>query len=296
MATHYELQVSVNPAPLKGEMSVLFSGQGKPMEGHYIGPAVHDYYLLHIVLDGEGTFETLGEAYRLSQGDAFLIFPDMLVRYEASSTKPWSYMWVGFGGEGTEQVLRSIGITPGRPVVRGCALAKLRREVLRLRACLTRGESPALSNLEASARLRLVLSELGGPLLAAERGNPADDEGAGGMATGGRSFHSVEQAIRLLTMQFGQHTTVDGIARALGYHRSHLTKLFKEATGMSPMQYLTKVRMKKAEALLASDLTVAQVAASIGYNDPLFFTKQFRKWSGQSPTAFRKKLAGGGGG
>jgi AraC-like DNA-binding protein len=109
--------------------------------------------------------------------------------------------------------------------------------------------------------------------------------------TGHRSFRSVEQAIRLLTIQFGQHMTVDGIARTLGYHRSHLTKLFKEATGLSPMQYLNKVRMRKAESLLAGDLTVAQVAASVGYNDPLFFTKQFRKWSGQSPTEFRRRLA-----
>lgn len=293
MEKHYEWQLLVNDSPLKDDMSVLFSGQAKPMEGHYIGPAVHGYFLLHVVLDGEGTFETLGEKYRLTSGDAFVIFPDILVRYEASGTKPWSYMWIAFKGEGTEQVLRGIGITPGEAVIRRCPLTRLRREFLRVRAALSRGGSAALSNLEASARLRLALYDIG-------RARRADQEAgvenglareAEEMRAGHRSYRSVEQAIRLLTLQFGQHTTVDGIARTLGYHRSHLTKLFKEATGMSPMQYLNKVRMKKAEALLAGDLTVAQVAASIGYSDPLFFTKQFRKWSGHSPTEFRRRLA-----
>lgn len=300
MDTHYDWQLAVNEAPLKGEMSVLFSGWGKPVEGHYIGPAVHDFYLLHVVLDGEGVFETLGESYSLSAGDAFVIFPDILVRYEASHTKPWSYMWIGFAGEGTEQVLRGIGVTPDHAVIRGCPISRLSREFLRIRRSIgSSSESPALSNLEASAWLRMVLSGIGRVMR--NNSDSARHEGQAGvnddsaanavMGSGHRSFRSVEQAIRLLTLQFGQYTSVDRIARDLGYHRSHLTKLFKDTTGLSPMQYLFKARMKKAETLLAGDLTVAQVAASVGYNDPLFFTKQFRKWSGESPTSFRKKLA-----
>ncbi|RIX52346.1 AraC family transcriptional regulator [Paenibacillus nanensis] len=299
METHYEWQLSINEAPLKGEMSVLFSGQGKPVEGHFIGPAVHDYYLLHVVLDGEGVFETLGESYKLSAGDAFVIFPDILVRYEASRTKPWSYMWVAFDGEGTEQMLRGIGIAPDNAVIRACPLTRLRRQFLRIRRSIGASGTPALSNLEASAWLRMVLTDVGRVLQDGSSGQTgrADHAGMSGeravpySGSGHRSFRSVDQAIRLLTLQFGQYTSIDQIARTLGYHRSHLTKLFKDATGMSPMQYLYKVRMKKAETLLASDLTVAQVAASVGYNDPLFFTKQFRKWSGKSPTAFRKHQA-----
>lgn len=290
MDTHYEWQLSINEAPLKGEMSVLFSGQGKPVEGHYIGPAVHDFYLLHVVLDGEGVFETLGENYSLSAGDAFVIFPDILVRYEASHTKPWSYMWIAFAGDGAEQVLRGIGVTPDNAVIRGCPITRLRREFLRIRRCIGSNVSPAVANLEASARLRMVLADLGRVLHSGSIGQLGEKD-VHSPGSGYRFFRSVDQAIRLLTLQFGQYTSVDSIARALGYHRSHLTKLFKDTTGLSPMQYLFKVRMKKAETLLASDLTVAQVAASVGYNDPLFFTKQFRKWSGESPTEFRKRLA-----
>lgn len=281
METHYSHSLSINAAPLRGEMSVLFSGKGQPVEGHFIGPAVHDYYLIHIVLEGEGVFETLGETYPCTAGDAFVIFPDILVKYEASMSKPWQYMWIGFSGEIVEASLSSIGITPDRAVIRGCSLQTMKRMFRSLRKSMERTAYPALANMEAAGWLRLILYELG--LL-----HPMEE--AESSALQSRSYRQIDQAIRLLSLQYGQQLSIEGIARTLGYHRAHLTRLFKEATGLSPMQYLFKVRMKKAEELLEGDLTIAQVSASVGYNDPLFFTKQFRKWSGQSPTEFRRAL------
>ncbi len=281
METHHSYSLSINAAPLKGEMSVLFSGKGQPVAGHFIGPAVHDYYLIHIVLDGEGMFETLGNAYPCKAGDAFVIFPDILVKYEASMSNPWKYMWVGFSGEIVESSLASIGISPDRAVIRDCSLPAMKRMFRNLRKSMEKTNVPALGNMEASGWLRLILHELGQVHLTvnAEVNVPES-----------RSYRQIDQAIRLLSLQYGQQLSIEGIAHTLGYHRAHLTRLFKEATGLPPMQYLYKVRMKKAEELLEGELTIAQIAASVGYNDPLFFTKQFHKWSGQSPTEFRRNL------
>ncbi|MBD2867467.1 AraC family transcriptional regulator [Paenibacillus sp. IB182493] len=271
--------MSINAAPLKGEMSVLFSGQGAPVGGHFIGPAVHGYYLIHLVLDGEGVYETLGESHTLGTGDVFVIFPDILVKYEADKSNPWKYMWVAFSGEIVEESLTSIGIAPDRTVIRGCSLPAMKRMFRSLRKSLQRADFPKAGNMEASGWLRLILSEL------ALLRQPAETEAE---APPSRSFRQIDQAIRLLSLQYGQQLSIEGIAHTLGYHRAHLTKLFKEATGLSPMQFLFKIRMKKAEELLGGELTIAQIAASVGYNDPLFFTKQFHKWSGLSPTEFRK--------
>ncbi|CAM4348921.1 AraC family transcriptional regulator [Paenibacillus alkaliterrae] len=281
MDTHHYFMLSINAAPLKGEMSVLFSGKGKPVGGHFIGPAVHDYYLIHIVLDGEGVFETLGETHACRAGDAFVIFPDILVKYEASMSNPWTYMWVAFSGDIVESSLTSIGITPDRAVVRACPLPSMQRMFRSLRKSMEGTDFPALGNMEASGWLRLILYELG-------RLHLREETVVSGPRS--RSYRQIDQAIRLLSLQYGQQLSIEGIAQTLGYHRAHLTRLFKEATGLSPMQYLFKVRMKKAEELLEGELTIAQIAASVGYNDPLFFTKQFHKWSGQSPTEFRRDL------
>lgn len=312
---HFRYGLSINAAYDRGDFVVLFSGEADVVGGHYIGPAVHDYFLLHVVTAGEGTFETLGEKYRLKEGDAFLIFPDILVKYEASKMAPWTYMWVGFSGEQAEKALGRIGLTPERAALRGLSPGKLRDMFGSLRDCLDHGATAELGSMAASGWLRLVLHELGAAALA---GNAPPVDGVTGMdggedepkmmtrqaGAGGRPMNrplpedalpsrqgQIDQAIRMLSYQYGQHISIADIARKLGYHRAHLTKLFKETTGMSPMQYLNKIRMKKAEKLLAGDLTIAQVAASVGFNDPLFFTKQFRKWRGLSPTEFRKTLA-----
>jgi len=282
METHYTFTVNVNAAPLKGEMTVLFSGKGEPVSGHYIGPAVHDYYLIHIVLEGEGVFEALGETHRCAAGDAFVIFPDILVKYEADEEKPWKYMWVGFSGSIVEEALESIGITPDRAVVRNCPLEQLGPMFDHVFNSLDRTEYAAIGSMEASGWLRLILGKLA-------RQEEAREEGR--RASRATSYHQIEQAIRLLSLQYAQQLSIETIAKTLGYHRTHLTKLFKEATGVSPQQYLYKVRMKKAEELLGGGLTVAQIASSVGYSDPLFFTKQFHKWSGMSPTSFRKAKA-----
>ncbi|NIK80391.1 AraC-like DNA-binding protein [Paenibacillus castaneae] len=282
MEKHHQFVLSLNAAPIKGEMSVLFSGKAHPVAGHFIGPAVHDYYLIHIVLDGEGVFETLGESYPCKAGDAFVIFPDILVKYQANTDHPWKYMWVAFSGDIVESSLLSIGITPDRAVIRGCALPAMERMFRNLRKSLDRQEYPALGSMEASGWLRLIMYELA-------RLHQIEDSQI--EAPPSRSYRQIDQAIRLLSLQYGQQLSIEGIAHTLGYHRAHLTRLFKDATGLSPMQYLFKVRMKKAEELLESELTIAQIASSVGYNDPLFFTKQFNKWSGQSPTEFRRKTS-----
>lgn len=62
---------------------------------------------------------------------------------------------------------------------------------------------------------------------------------------------------------------------------------------MSPKQYLLKVRMDKAKELLASPLTIEQVASSVGFNDALYFSKQFRKATGMPPSEYRAALRNG---
>jgi AraC-like DNA-binding protein len=292
VSDHHMISIAVNSSPFRDEMSVLFCGEGEPRGGHIIGPAVHDYYLIHIVLEGGGVFETLGERHRLKAGDCFVIFPEVLARYEADKQQPWTYMWVAFSGGASADMLSRIGITPDAGVVRGCGLAEMKDLFRKLRGSLEKpeGGSVGLRSVEASGWLRIMLHKLGQLAIASDVGAPLDkrdgNEEAGELHS--RAFPGLQQAISMLSYQYGQHTSVTEIAKALGYHRAHLTKLFKETTGLSPMQYLNKVRMKKAESLLMNGLTVAQTAASVGFNDPLFFSKQFRKWSGVAPTEFKK--------
>jgi len=282
---HYSIMTTVNPAPAHGELAVLFSGEGRPRGGHKVGPAVHDYYLVHTVVSGEGLFVSGGTSYPCKAGDTFVIFPGELFSYEADAGMPWHYVWAAFVGHAGESVLASIGVTPRHPVVRGDG-HKLLGIYRRMRNTLQHAETAGLADLEASGLLRLLLHGLGRANLAGQAARlkpPTDIE------------RQVEHAIRWLTVQFTQQISIEGMSRSLGYHRTHLSKMFKRATGLSPMQYLLKLRMERAMTLLEGTLTVEQVAASVGFGDALYFSKQFRKWTGRSPSAYREMLRGRGG-
>ncbi|WP_236567682.1 MULTISPECIES: AraC family transcriptional regulator [unclassified Nocardiopsis] len=86
----------------------------------------------------------------------------------------------------------------------------------------------------------------------------------------------------------GHTWTVSSLAARARVSRSLLAKRFTEVMGQPPLTYLTDWRMHTAEELLADpDLSVAQVAGSVGYADPAAFSTAFKRWRGMSPREFR---------
>jgi len=276
---HSSYESYINPGRGKSEITVLFSGDGRPIGGHKVGPAVHKYYLMHTVRSGSGYFEQAGKRYKCSKGDTFVIFPGELFSYEADAEEPWHYVWAAFRGHMAGASLQQLGITPDRPVVRGGEAAgrtfALYRRLLRT---LRDAEWPPLADLESSGIFRLLLHELG-------RANKEFLPRADTHAT--VSERQVNQAVRWLTLQYAQPVSIEQLAKSLGYHRTHLSKIFKKQIGMSPMQFLMQIRLEQAKSLLDSHWTVEQVASSVGFADPLYFSKQFRKKYGVSPTEYR---------
>lgn len=56
---HYDFTLGINLTPEEQDLSVLFSGEARPFPGHKIGPSVHDFYLIHTVLEGGGCFRAV---------------------------------------------------------------------------------------------------------------------------------------------------------------------------------------------------------------------------------------------
>ena len=69
-----------------------------------------------------------------------------------------------------------------------------------------------------------------------------------------------------------------------GYSAFYLRSVFKEAFGMSPNEFLLKVRMDKACLLLKQGIQAKDVASEVGFSDPLYFSKVFKKFTGSSPS------------
>ncbi len=89
---------------------------------------------------------------------------------------------------------------------------------------------------------------------------------------------------------------LDDVMHSMPFHYDYLRKLFKKEVGVSPLEYLTTLRMKSAETLLTAmwtnDYTITQIAQMCGFVDALYFSRVFKKYYGCSPTSFAKKRNG----
>ncbi|MFD0713919.1 AraC family transcriptional regulator [Paenibacillus sp. GCM10027626] len=282
MLDHQFFSIGVNSMPAHGELSVLFSGNARPVPTHQIGPAVHNYFLVHTVVSGLGTFEINDTLYHCQAGDTFFIFPDALFTYAADKHDPWHYRWVAFKGPIALPLLNSLGISADNPVIRIKDIPTITRLYRNIQLALKRSSSAELADLESGGLLRVMLKQFG-----LENAGHLASQISGGITDIERQ---INQAIKWLSLQYAQPISIESLSRSLGYHRTHLSKMFKQATGYSPMQFLLKVRMERAGELLQHNLrlSVDHVASSVGYADALYFSKQFRKWFGYSPTEYRR--------
>ncbi|WP_297081646.1 helix-turn-helix domain-containing protein [uncultured Demequina sp.] len=98
----------------------------------------------------------------------------------------------------------------------------------------------------------------------------------------------LERAMRYLEARVDGSVSVTELAALVGISPSHLGALFREATGGGPASYHSSLRMARARSLLdTTSMPVGQVATAVGYLDPLYFSRQFRRTHDVSPSEYR---------
>jgi len=102
----------------------------------------------------------------------------------------------------------------------------------------------------------------------------------------------IEEAIKYIKRNFREKITVKSIADELMYSANYLNNVFKQKTGETILEHITKVRMEEAKRLIASDpsMKIYALAESIGYNDESYFRSIFKQYTGLSPKEYRDKL------
>jgi transcriptional regulator GlxA family with amidase domain len=98
----------------------------------------------------------------------------------------------------------------------------------------------------------------------------------------------VAEAVRLIDQHKKTPLSVPDLARAVNVSPSYLTRLFRQQTGRPPAKFARDARLERAHFLLrTSFLTVKEVMAEVGWNDPSHFCRDFKREFGASPTAVR---------
>lgn len=283
MARKATYAVLSNPAPAEGGLQLLFTGQSQTEAGHRLGPKVFDHYLIHYVERGQGIYSVGGWDYALQAGDSFVIYPDVLVSYASDESDPWAYRWIAFKGESAGGLLEAAGISPEAPIIHTePGVARRFERVMRLFR-----EKPVSVNLRAGGELHLLMADYAD---AARTPDASDASYAASAQAPGAIL--VRQAIHYMTTQYAEPMSIELMAESLGYNRAYLSRLFRRHTGVTPIAFLVQLRLDRARRLLRErmELTVEQVASSVGFADALYFSKQFRSAYGQSPTEYRASV------
>ncbi|NIK76722.1 AraC-like DNA-binding protein [Paenibacillus castaneae] len=245
--------------------------------GYCWGPGVKDHYKILFIHEGKGTYQINGCTYTLKQGQGFLVFPDTICCMKADEQDPWVYSWIAFEGSCVERILTQLGLSKINPSFGF--------------APVTWFDSWLDQFSEASSQLytsELILHSLLYRLIAewvSLLTLPSEDH----YLPKAKDLY-VRKAIDYIHMNYYSKISISELAKLIGIDRIYLSSLFKEVVQLSPQMYLLHYRMNKACDLMNNpQLSISDISHSVGYNDPLLFSKMFKKIKGISPTHYRRE-------
>lgn len=107
---------------------------------------------------------------------------------------------------------------------------------------------------------------------------------------GGRNTEIVQKIRRTMENRYGEKITLADLASEHHVSLSHLTHVFKNATGYAPIEYLIECRLSAAKQMLSSsNQPITEIVELCGFSDESNFSRTFKKKIGMSPSDFRKK-------
>ena len=103
------------------------------------------------------------------------------------------------------------------------------------------------------------------------------------------SHEVIEKARVYISRNYKKDLSLESMSREMDMSPYYFSKLFKEVTGTNFVEYVTSIRIRRAKELLREGKSsVKQICQEIGYGDPNYFSRIFKKWTGQTPTEFKE--------
>ncbi len=248
--------------------------------GNIHGPVFSDFHLLQYCCSGYGEIETDGQIFRVNPGECIVSFPGQTRIERADKKNPWTLTWISINGQSVSSFFLKLGITPKNPIITHCERSNIPIILEQIvEAACTVGPH---RDFMVGAGLFNLFNELSQRQMAKSSllmSSPASDT-------------YVAQAARFLDMNYSRtNVTIKEVAEIVGLNRSYLYEIFKEKLGISPQEYLTRLRINKArEFLLLPQTTVTSVAYSVGY-EPSVFSKAFKRATGITPIEYKQKYS-----
>lgn len=244
-------------------------------------PAGSEAYIVIYCIEGEGWYRLDDHKTQvLQKGSAVVIPAQMAHEYASSEEHPWSIYWWHMKGENAADFFPgAIGHTEPIPVPveKSLKIVELFDECYEL---LQKGYSLNhiiyVSQLACHLAAILRFSQLQ-PLSSLQQ----------------RNKHDIERTVKFMIEHLESHMTLSDLAAQANLSIPHFTHMFKKATGYAPIDYYLRLKIQLAcQHLDLTEHSIKEISHRLGFEDPYYFSRLFKKIMGRSPSEYRDTRKG----
>lgn len=236
-------------------------------------------HILILCVDGSGWCQMNGSRYTLTANTAILVPKNTPHVYGADEVSPWTIHWVHFVGAVADYYA---SLLPEGVHTMAVDPHTVQMVVTLFKECYDTFLGSFV--LQRMIYIAQTLHHLLGALFFNNR--------AFSPTLRTSRFHNLEETQNFLRQNLHGRLTLDEMAAHARLSKSHFIRLFKEQTGYSPVDYFIHLKMQHACMLLSvTRKTIREIAWEIGYDDPYYFSRIFKKVIGVSPRRYREEQA-----
>ena len=249
--------------------------------GHFLNMPHHSMrrenpmdYLIFWVLEGHGFAASEGQRMEAGPGHLITLVPHKTHEYRSDKRKPWEIAWVHFTGQLAPFFVKKIRRLGGMRADLGLDDEIRDRWFDLVIAHSARGPGfEAKTNTALYALLGLIIHRLQ-------------------LKTRAPQVKKTLNVHRLQTYihhHLAEPITLDHLARQASLSAPHFSRVFRKLFSVSPMHYVLQKRIAQACSLLTeTSMQLKQISRAIGYEDPYYFSRIFKKMMGANPSAYRR--------
>lgn len=235
-----------------------------------------DFQLLYIAA-GKAHFHIDGEEKIVTAGHMVLYRPKEMQKYEYYGEEQTESYWVHFTGSDVTNILRSYGLTKDKKVFYcGSDLEyknHFRSMIKELQMC--KDDYPEMLEIHLR-QIFIKLHRYFNTISRVDNSQIAED---------------IDKAMLYFAEHYNEDICIEDYAKEHLMSTSWFIRNFKQYTGSTPMQYILSKRIHNAETLLENEhYSITEISNIIGYDNPLYFSRIFKKIKGISPTEYRKNI------
>ena len=228
-----------------------------------------DFHILYIS-DGVCYAEHSGKEYFLTSGGFILYFPNEPQKYRFPKDCNTFTCWLHFAGTAIMEIFADLNLKSGvYTMQKNKTVSTIFNKIITFYSL-----GNTKYELQANACLLNLISVLS--LNETEKYSTAYPD-------------FIIDAVKYIHLHWQKTVSISDLAEISGLSKSRFTHIFKEYTGVSPLLYITNVKIEKAkEFLLNTDMSITDVSETVGYDDAFYFSRVFKKYTGKSPRNYRK--------